>query len=103
MDLVALPETPAGNRYLLTVTDLFTKYIFLRALRDKSAKSVCDAVLDLFHTFGPPQRIITDQGREFVNAVSLKNSCFFLLVSWLLLADSHSRNQLLCHATRRVL
>ena len=71
MDLVALPETSAGNRYLLTVTDLFIKYIFLRALRDKSAKSVCDAVLDLFHSFGPLQRIITDQGREFVNAVSL--------------------------------
>ena len=73
MNLVALPVTSAGNRYLLTVTDLFTKFIFLRALQDKSAKSVCKAVLDLFHSFGPPQRMINDQGREFVNAVSLKN------------------------------
>lgn len=59
MDLVALPETSTGNRYLLTVTDLFTKYIFLRALRDKSAK----LYVTLFRnssSFEHTQRIITD-------------------------------------------
>lgn len=69
MDLVSLPTTPSGNKFLFTATDLFTKFIFLRAIPDKSAASVSKAILELFHTHGPPHHIITDQHREFVNAV----------------------------------
>lgn len=71
LDMVhVLPETSAGNRYMLIMTDLFANYVFLWALKDNTAKSVSSAVSDLFHSFGPPQRIISEQGSRFVNAVS---------------------------------
>ncbi len=43
MDLVGpLPVTPAGNKYLITITDYYTKWAVAGALKDKSASSVAE-------------------------------------------------------------
>ena len=43
MDLVRpLPVTPAGNKYLITITDYYTKWAVAGALKDKSASSVAE-------------------------------------------------------------
>ena len=34
--------TPAGNKYLITVTDYYTKWPVAGALKDKSASSVAE-------------------------------------------------------------
>ena len=39
-------------------------------IKSKSAENVARVLIDLFFRFGPPNKIITDQGREFVNAVN---------------------------------
>ena len=41
MDLVGpLPETPRGHKYIMTLTDYYTKWAEALALKDKSASSV---------------------------------------------------------------
>ena len=62
----SLPTTARGNRYFLTMIDLFTKYCVVIPMIDHSAGSVVDA----FHShwvlvFGSPYRVHTDQGLEF--------------------------------------
>ncbi len=43
MDLVGpLPETPRGNKYVMTVTDYYSKWVEAAPLKDKSASSVAE-------------------------------------------------------------
>ena len=45
MDLVGpLPETPRGHKYIMTLTDYYTKWAEAAALKDKSASSVADVL-----------------------------------------------------------
>ena len=65
-----LPETPRGHKYIVTVTDYFSKWPEASPLRDKTAVGVADFLFSLCCRHGWPTSIISDQGREFVNAVS---------------------------------
>jgi len=77
IDLIGpFPVTPQSHKYVCTMTDLFTKWVFARPVSSKSAASVADVLLQLVYSYGPPRKMITDQGREFVNQVCLR--CFFL-------------------------
>jgi len=60
-----------GKRYLLTMTDYFSKYVEAIPLPDKSALSVAKGFYKMNCRHGAPAHIISDQGREFVNEVGL--------------------------------
>lgn len=73
VDLIGpLKVTAKLNKYVITITDLFTKWVVAYPLKDKSGPSVGKALVKMFHTYGPPVKMITDQGREFVNQVNIK-------------------------------
>ena len=59
------------RRYILTATDLFTKWVVAKSLYNKSAAEVSKKIVNILLDLGLVQRIITDQGREFVNEVSI--------------------------------
>ena len=66
----ALPTSPRGNRYILVMIDLFTRYACAVALPDQTASMIADAVINRFFlTFGAPHRILTDQGANFESAI----------------------------------
>ena len=70
MDYVGpFKETENGNRYILTITDLFSKWPVAYACPDKKASSVAKKVLNMLTTYGFPCAILTDNGSEFCNAV----------------------------------
>eukprot|EP00733_Pompholyxophrys_punicea_P000268 Pompholyxophrys_punicea_v1_NODE_58_length_4147_cov_5.424487.p2 type:complete len:226 gc:universal NODE_58_length_4147_cov_5.424487:112-789(+) len=70
MDLIGpMPTTPDGYNYVLVLVDVFSRFVFLRALVDKSAASVALALLLIIADFGPPKIIQSDNGTEFVNDV----------------------------------
>ena len=58
-----------GNKYLCTVIDICTRFAFLRALKDKSARSVADVLIEIIRDFGIPKIIQSDNGTEFANEV----------------------------------
>ena len=73
MDLVDMQNSPVENngktfKYVIVVPDVFSRFIFLRALQSKSSIEIAD-VLQLFSDIGPPKRVQTDQGTEFKGAV----------------------------------
>ena len=71
IDLVGpLPETPRRNKYIVTVTDYFTKWPEAAPLPDKTACGVANFLFSLFCCHGWPDIVISDQGREFINEVS---------------------------------
>ena len=59
------------KRYVLVITDAFTKAVALRVLDDKCANTVATGILEAWcYTYGIPKKIITDQGLEFTNELA---------------------------------
>jgi len=69
------PVSSAGHRYILVVTDHFTKYAIIIPLFDKTAKTVAEALFEkVFLHWGSPKRLLSDQGKEFSSEL-LKAIC----------------------------
>jgi len=57
-----------GFKYLLTVIDCFTRYAFVRPLKNKKGEGVLDAFKDvLIEAIQKPKTIVCDKGTEFTN------------------------------------
>jgi len=75
IDLIDLQINPDGNyKFILVYQDHFTKFVILRALKTKRAAEVAYHLLDIFTTFGAPNILHSDNGREFCNQV-IENLC----------------------------
>jgi len=65
-----LPVTPRGNKYILTITDYFTKWIEIFAVPDQTAVTCAQIMLnDVVCRFGCPLAIHSDQGRNFESEI----------------------------------
>lgn len=70
MDLVGkVTKTDKGNEYICVIVDYYTKWSEAYPIPNKSAAVVARCIINFFYRFGAPKRILTDQGREFVNQV----------------------------------
>ncbi|EGD83143.1 hypothetical protein PTSG_12079 [Salpingoeca rosetta] len=72
MELVAmdflgpLPASARGNKHLLVISDVFTKFVMAVPLRDQKAATVVDALTThFFATHGIPEKLLSDQGPSF--------------------------------------
>ena len=65
--VVPLNETPRGNKYIVTLTDYFTKWVEAAPLPDKCAATVAQFIYSVMCRQGCSEVLSTDQGREFVN------------------------------------
>ena len=64
-----------GNKYVMVMTDAFTKWVELAAITDKTAKTIGRIFFEgWICRFSAPLTIVTDQGKEFNNAI-LKEIC----------------------------
>jgi len=68
-DLIGpLPRSTKGNTCLLVCVDYFSKYVYLKALRDAKAKKVVDFIEnEIFLVHGAPRTILVDNGRQYVS------------------------------------
>jgi len=63
-----LPLTARNNRYILVLIDFATRFVILCAMVDQTAKTVAKHfVNDVILIFGCPERILSDQGRQFMS------------------------------------
>ncbi|PIC11955.1 hypothetical protein B9Z55_028750 [Caenorhabditis nigoni] len=68
-DLIDVGISSQGNRYILTIIDLFTKYASAVPIPDKKAETVLKAFIERW-ALGEgriPSTLLTDLGKEFVN------------------------------------
>jgi transposase InsO family protein len=72
MDLFGpLKTSSQGKKFVLCITDAFTKYAEMVAIDNKEATTVARQVFERWICrFGTPLEIVTDNGREFCNALS---------------------------------
>ena len=70
-----LPTTESGQKYILVVGDYFTKWTEAFPLPNQEAKTVAEKLVnEVISRFGAPERIHTDQGRNF-EAQLFKEMC----------------------------
>ena len=72
MDLFGplLTRSATGNKYILVITDSFSKYTELAAIPNKTAETVAKAFFESWICrHGVPVMIISDRGKEFLNSV----------------------------------
>uniref|UniRef100_A0A3Q3J9V0 Integrase catalytic domain-containing protein n=1 Tax=Monopterus albus TaxID=43700 RepID=A0A3Q3J9V0_MONAL len=70
MDILELPVTSKGNRYVLVIQDYFTKFVNLYPLHNQSAQTVAHCLFEdyvLLH--GVPETVHSDQGWQFESEV----------------------------------
>ena len=63
--------TCASFRYILVVTDLFTKFVIAKPIHDKAAGEVAKKIENILLDFGMVDQIMTDENPEFVNQVKV--------------------------------
>ena len=66
-DVSLIARENNGYHFILTVIDIFSRYAWARPLKTKSGKEVAKAFEDIFQEGRIPQRIQTDEGKEFYN------------------------------------
>lgn len=79
LDIVGpLPTSRAGNKYLLTFIDHFSRYAEAIPLPDQTAESVAGAFAkNILTRHGTPLQLLTDQGRNF-EAALFRHTCKML-------------------------
>ena len=67
LDIVGpFPESTAGNKYGLVVTDYFTKYVEMYAMPNQEAATVASVLTrEFFSRYGVPHYLHSDQGTQF--------------------------------------
>ena len=66
-----LKTSDSGKKYILVMTDAFSKYAEVAAVDNKEASTVSLAIFNRWICrFGTPLEIVSDGGKEFVNKVS---------------------------------
>ena len=64
----SLYSTNKNVKYLLCVIDFFTKYAWVKPLKDKNTKTVLNALIEIVNESNrKPNQLWVDQGREFYN------------------------------------
>src|SRR5271156_3902796 len=86
VEMIPYANVNDGYRYILTLIDLFSRYAWAVSLRDKTANDVAAAFRQVFAQGRQPQRLQTDDGREFDNRVvqhflNIENIRFFTELS----------------------
>ncbi|KAI8519844.1 hypothetical protein Bbelb_031010 [Branchiostoma belcheri] len=65
-DITYMPLSSAGNKYVLVVSDVFTKYVNLYPIPKQDAATVADKLFrDFVGQHGVPDQIHSDQGSQF--------------------------------------
>ena len=62
----SLPESQQGNRYILIISDYFTRWVEAFTMADQETCTVANLLVKSFiSTFGVPRQLHSDQGAQF--------------------------------------
>ena len=69
IDLSGIQHKNNGIHWVLNIVDHFSKFAWARGLKNKSAQSVAFALQDIILQEGSPEKLASDNGGEFDNAL----------------------------------
>ena len=61
------PRSHSGHSYIFIVLDHFSKFVFLKAMKEATGSNVVKFLVhEIFHKFGVPETLHTDNGKQFI-------------------------------------
>ena len=63
-----LPTTQTENKYILCIICLYSRFVILKPLREKTSMSIIYALNSAFNYFGFPSTLLSDNALEFVSS-----------------------------------
>ena len=63
------PVESEGNRFLLVLVDVCTRFVFFRPIPNKETLTIARTLYDIFTTIGFPRVLQSDNGKEFVSQI----------------------------------
>ena len=69
VDILKVPISTNGNKYLLVIQDYFTKWATAIPLPIQSAATITSALINLFSQMGMPDAAHSDQGQNFESTI----------------------------------
>ena len=89
MDLLQLPTTATGFKYVVVIIDAFSRWVELIPIRSKEALPVAEAIITGWVCrHGAPRNFTSDLGKEFTNAI-LKEICKRLNIEQMYTTPGH--------------
>jgi transposase InsO family protein len=73
------PRSSRGNRYILTIVDMATRFPEAIPLRGISTEEVADKLFEFYCRMGFPQRIHTDRGSQFTSELMMEVNRLLLI------------------------
>ena len=65
-----LPPDEEGNKYIIVIIDVFSRFIELYPCKNVTAEAATRAILQHMGRYGPPGEILTDNGSQFIAEVT---------------------------------
>ena len=91
-----------GHRYVLTVVDMYTRWVSFIPLKTKYPAEVMWALTTgWFHVYGIPQVVLSDRGKEFLGVAS--SVCAALGIRHIKTTPYHPRTNGLCESQHKAL
>jgi len=73
IDVLKVSISTRGNQYLLVIQDYFSKWVFAYPMSDQKSETIVCILRDhIFTVVGPPQKLHSDQGRNFESHILCK-------------------------------
>ena len=74
VDVLEVPISSEGNRYLLVIEDSFSKWLEAYPMKDQRAETITKLLTETFSRLGIPEFLHSDQGTNFESTL-LKETC----------------------------
>lgn len=74
VDFLSFAEHNDGYSYVLTMIDVFSRYVWAIPLKNKEGGTIHNELVNVFTSFGPPNKLQADNGSEFITDI-LKRTC----------------------------
>lgn len=104
IDLLQLPQSQHGSRYLLVCVDQFSRFLVLASLKDKTATRVAHAlVTHMLCPHSSPRILLSDNGTEFRNSVLIEICAQFNITQSFITAYHPAANGLAERTNRKIL
>jgi transposase InsO family protein len=90
MDVLEMsPESKRGNRKVLVIGDMFSRYVVAVPISDESADTVARVFFDRWvSVIGPPEQLLTDLGPNFASGV-IAEMCRYIETTKVLTSAYH--------------
>jgi transposase InsO family protein len=67
-----LPPDEEGNKFIIVIIDIFSRYVTLHAGKDASGNETALEIHKHIFVYGIPTHILTDNGSQFLMKLSIK-------------------------------